>query len=494
MLVNEKNKLLSKSKYCKSVQCNKALWLSQYNFDVATEVDNQSILDNGTQVGELAKKIFGSYTNIDFQENFSEMVNKTKEVLMQVPNVITEASFCYNNNFCSVDILKNDEDGFEVYEVKSSTEIKYIYLDDISYQVYVLSNLGYKIKKASIIYINNQYVRQGNLELEKLFNIEDVTIVALNKQEEVKNNIIKINQYMEQAEEPKRDIDMHCFKPYKCEYWEYCTKHLPKNNIFTIREMRNNDKMRLYKQGIYDFKNIINEDINEKYKQQIEFEISDKYPYIDKERIRDFLKNFYYPLYFLDFETFQQPIPKYDGIRPYMQIPCQYSLHYIEYENEELHHKEFLAEAGVDPRRKLAEQLVKDIPTNVCVLAYNMRFEKMVIKELAEVFEDLRDTLIKIHDNIQDLMIPFYERMYYCKEMQGSYSIKYVLPALFPNDDELDYHRLPVVHNGSEAMSVFANLNEKSKEEQEIIRKGLLEYCKLDTLAMVKIWEKLKAI
>ena len=258
--------------------------------------------------------------------------------------------------------------------------------------------------------------------------------------------------------------------------------------------MRNNDKMRLCKQGIYDFKNIINEDINEKYKQQIEFEISDKYPYIDKERIRDFLKNFYYPLYFLDFETFQQPIPKYDGIRPYMQIPFQYSLHYIECENEELHHKEFLAEAGVDPRRKLAEQLVKDIPTNVCVLAYNMRFEKMVIKELAEVFEDLRDTLIKIHDNIQDLMIPFYERMYYCKEMQGSYSIKYVLPALFPNDDELDYHRLPVVHNGSEAMSVFANLNEKSKEEQEIIRKGLLEYCKLDTLAMVKIWEKLKAI
>ena len=189
MLVNEKYKLLSKSKYCKSVQCNKALWLSQYNFDVATEVDNQSILDNGTQVGELAKKIFGSYTNIDFLENFSEMVNKTKEVLMQVPNVITEASFCYNNNFCSVDILKNDIDGLEVYEVKSSTEIKDIYLDDISYQVYILLQLGYIVKKASIAYINNNYTRYGELELNKLFKIEDVTKIAFSKQVEIDNKL-----------------------------------------------------------------------------------------------------------------------------------------------------------------------------------------------------------------------------------------------------------------------------------------------------------------
>ena len=206
------------------------------------------------------------------------------------------------------------------------------------------------------------------------------------------------------------------------------------------------------------------------------------------------MKDLYYPLYFLDFETFQQPIPKYDGIRPYMQIPFQYSLHYIENEKGELKHKEFLAEAGIDPRRKLAEKLVNDIPKNACVLAYNMQFEKMVIKNLAELYEDLREDLLIIHNNIKDLMIPFVDRMYYCKEMQGSYSIKYVLPALFPDDPELDYHNLPLVHNGGEAMSVFATLDQKTKEEQEKIRQGLLVYCKLDTYAMVKIWEKLKKI
>ena len=92
------------------------------------------------------------------------------------------------------------------------------------------------------------------------------------------------------------------------------------------------------------------------------------------------------------------------------------------------------------------------------------------------------------------LMIPFQKRWYYTKEMEGSYSIKYVLPALFPNEPDLDYHNLPVVHNGDEASSVFEALGEKTKEEQEIIRDGLLKYCKLDTLAMVKVWEKLKEV
>ena len=489
-----KKTYLSKSKYCKAKQCNKALWLLKNNPKVATEIDNQTILDNGTEVGELARGIFGEYINVEYNEDLSIMIKQTKELLNNAPNIITEASFNYNNNFCSIDILKNDVDGLEIYEVKSSTAVKDIYLDDISYQVYVLIKLGYHIKKASIVYLNGKYVRQGDLDLNKLFNIEDVTEIAFNKQDEIQNKLTEIEEYMKQEIEPKQDIDKNCFKPYNCEFWEYCTRHLPENNIFKIREMREEQKIKLYKKGIYDFKDVLNEDINPKYKQQVEFEVLNKSAIIDKEGIKNFLDKLYYPLYFLDFETYQQAIPRYDGIRPYMQIPFQYSLHYIQDENSEIQHKEFLAVAGVDPRRRLAEQLVRDIPTNACVLAYNMKFEKMVIKDLAKVFEDLREHLMKIYDNMQDLMIPFYERMYYCKELQGSYSIKYVLPALFPNDKQLDYHKLPVVHNGSEAMSVFATLHLKSKEEQEVIRKGLLEYCKLDTLAMVKIWEKLKEI
>ena len=92
---------------------------------------------------------------------------------------------------------------------------------------------------------------------------------------------------------------------------------------------------------------------------------------------------------------------------------------------------------------------------------------------------------------MKDIMVPFQKRHYYLKEMKGSYSIKYVLPALFPNDPELDYSNLDVIHTGSEAMGAFASLHDKSQEEIKEIREGLLEYCKLDTLAMVKIWNKL---
>ena len=192
--------------------------------------------------------------------------------------------------------------------------------------------------------------------------------------------------------------------------------------------------------------------------------------------------------------TFQQSIPQYEDIKPYEQIPFQYSLHYIESEDSPLEHKEFLSEPDIDPRRKLAESLVKDIPKDVCVLAYNMSFEKTVIKNLAELYPDLKEHLLNIRDNIKDLMIPFYNRDYYTKDMYGSYSIKYVLPALFKDDEKLNYHNLEEVHNGSEAMSAFANMGKLLTKDREKLRHNLLKYCELDTYAMVKIWKKLKDI
>ena len=487
---------LSKSKYCKAVQCNKILWMDKYKTEVAVQTARDTVLENGTKVGELARNLFGNYINVEYNKDLNVMVEETKNLLKDKPNIITEASFNYDNNFCSVDILKNNIDGVEIYEVKSSTEIHDIYLDDASYQYYVLKSLGINVISVNIVYLNSKYVKNGDIELNKLFNIEDITYIAIRKQDEIKNKIEEINKYMlENAEkEPEKDIDMYCFNPYECPYWKYCSRHLPPNNVFDIRIMHKNKKFDFYKKGIIKFEDIANEDINPKYLEQVIFEINNKPPKIEIEKIREFMKELTYPLYFLDFETFQLAIPEFDGTSPYMQIPFQYSLHYVNDKDGELYHKEFLAEAGCDPRRRLAERLIEDIPTDACVLAYNMSFEKTVIKKLANYYEDLHDDLIKIHDNIKDLMIPFYNRDYYVREMKGSYSIKYVLPALFPDDPDLDYHNLPVVHNGGEASDAFLSLTNLSKEEQEKVRNGLLVYCKLDTYAMVKIWERLNEI
>lgn len=485
---------LSKSKYCNGIGCNKKLWMLTYMPDKAEEIDNESVFETGHEVGELAKKLFGDYHDISFNENLNKMIEDTQEAINKGYKIITEASFVYQNNFCSIDILKYNNQELEVYEVKSSTEVKDIYLDDISYQVYILLNLGYQVKKASIVYINGNYERYGDLDLSKLFNIEDVTKIVYNKQQEVSNNIKQITLYMEQKNEPTMKLGMYCMKPYPCPFFKYCSRSLKENNIFQIRGMTNNSKFKYYNQGIYSYEDLLKENITDKYKQQIEFTLYNKNAYIDIDKIKEFMKDLYYPMYFLDFETYQQAIPKYNGIKPYMQIPFQYSLHYIEKENGILNHKEFLSQPNIDPRRKLAESLVKDIPLNSCTLAYNMKFEKMVIKNLANLYPDLSHHLMNIHDNMYDLMIPFKDRNYYTKDMNGSFSIKYVLPALFPNDPSLNYHNLDLIHNGTEAMTEFAELGNKSLEEQAIIRKNLLKYCELDTYAMVKIYYKLKEL
>ena len=486
---------MSKSKYCQGIQCKKILWLNKYKPEEKVELNNESVLENGTKVGEIAKCLFGEYIDIKFNEDLSKMIIDTKKAIDNNINaVITEASFDYNNNFCSVDILVKKDSFYEIYEVKSSTLVKDIYIDDSAYQTYVLRNLGYNVIKTSIVYLNSSYVRNGELDLSELFKIEDVTEIVLSMQDEIKENIESINEYINQSEEPVKDIDMYCHNPYSCPYFKYCTKHLPENNIFNIKRMHMQTKMNLYKDNKYSYEDLLNEKINSKYKQQIEFELYNKEPIINRKEIKSFLDNLYYPLYFLDFETYQQSIPLYDGISPYMQIPFQYSLHYIEKENGELLHKEFLAESNIDPRRMLAERLINDIPKNSCVLAYNMMFEKMVIKNLANLYEDLSEHLMNIYDNMQDLMIVFQRRDYYTKEMYGSYSIKYVLPALFPNDSELDYHNLDLIHNGSEASNSYAILSEMSKERQDEIKKSLLKYCELDTYAMVKIWQKLNDV
>lgn len=486
---------LSKSKYCRALQCKKMLWLDKNKPEEKSELNNDSVLEQGNAVHEVAKYLFGHHINIEFSDNLNEMIKDTYTTIESYKNiVITEASFNYNNNFCSVDILKKTGEKYEIYEVKSSTELKDVYINDASYQYYVLTNLGFNITKCTIVVINNKYIRKGNLELDKLFIKQDITNDVINLQDTVKEKIQEINEYMKEELEPKDDIDIKCFKPYPCPFFKYCTKHIPNNNIFNIANMHNSKKIKLYHEGIYTYHDLLDSDINDKQRQQIEFELYDKVDHIDTYKIKEFLNTLSYPLYFLDFETYQMPIPLYDNLSPYEKIPFQYSLHYIEKENGELKHTEFLADPQTDPRKALAERLIKDIPKDACVLAYNMSFEKSVINKLALMYPELSDHLMNIHSNIKDLMIPFRNRDYYNKNMHGSYSIKYVLPSLFPNDEELNYKSLDLVHNGTEAMDKFKELSNLEGEDFEYTRNRLLKYCELDTYAMVKIYEKLKSL
>ncbi|PLY09983.1 MAG: DUF2779 domain-containing protein [Arcobacter sp.] len=486
---------LSKSLYTKGIQCPKALWLKKYNPNVLTPPDEQAqaIFDTGNIVGDFACQLFPDGKEVPFTREYDEMIATTKKWLDEGLSNIYEATFNYEGILVMVDILTISEGEVSIYEVKSSTEVKDIYLHDVSIQYYVLKSLGYKIKSAHVVHINNEYVRDDELDIYELFKIVDVTSEVKTMQTNIPNILKEFETYLSDKEnEPNIDIGKHCNKPYECDAKNYCWKvqrEIPDYSIFNIFNLGSKKQIELYNQGIINIADIPQDfDMTANQKQAVE-NYKSKVSYIDKNSIETFLQNLTYPIYHLDFETYQQAIPQYKGLKPFEQIPFQYSLH-IEHEDGTLIHKEYLSEDSIDSRYELAQKLCEDIPSDVTVLAYNMSFEKGVIKRLANSFADLEAHLLAINENIQDLMIPFQKKWYVTPSMNGSYSIKYVLPALVP-EFEKAYKELEGVQNGSQAMNAFASMSKLEEGEKMKLRTALLEYCKLDTLAMVKVLEKL---
>ena len=498
---------LSKSKYCNFWQCPKMAWLNKYKPEEKTEDPNlEAIFTRGNEVGDLAMGLFGDFVEVttytDDKLDIGAMLDKTREEIEKGTAVICEASFSYKGLYCAVDILKKEGDGYAIYEVKSSSgnpenpTPEEIYVADISYQKYVLEHCGINVTGTYLVNLNRDYVRGEELDIQGLFlvtNVDDLVSVEIQL---VEPNLKRAEKILNCKEEPDYDLDLRCHNPYDCQFWDYCTKDLPEKSVFDLYRLPFKKQIDLYKRGIISYHDLLLcEDVqNATQIRQMEFALQDKGTYVEPDNIRDFLATLSYPLYFLDFETMQLAVPQFIGTKPYQQVPFQYSLHYIEEEGGELKHKEFLAVSGEDPRRPIAEALCRDIPMNVSVTAYNKAFECTRLKELAETFPDLSEHLLNIMDNIVDLLTPFQKGYYYNRAMGGSFSIKSVLPAIFPDDPELNYHNLEGVHNGSEAMNIFPQIQFMEPAEQEKARHNLLKYCELDTYAMVKVWWELERV
>ncbi|QKJ23816.1 DUF2779 domain-containing protein [Poseidonibacter lekithochrous] len=489
---------LSKSLYTKGIQCQKALWLKKYNKEVLTLPDDSALarFDTGNVVGDLACKLFPNGVEIPYSTNFDEMIKQTAKYIDDGIKYIYEATFNFNGILVLVDVLEIHEDGsVSIYEVKSSSSVKDIYVHDTSIQYYVLEQLGFSIVSANVVHINSSYVRGDDLELDELFTIADVSDEVLVLQENIPTILKEFGTILEnKINEPNIDIGKHCHNPYVCDAKDYCWKTqrtIPEYSIFNIFNLGSKKQVELYSQGITKIEDIPDDFAMTANQSQAVENYKSKETFINKEKIKEFVDTLTYPIYHLDFETFQQAIPEFKGISPYQQIPFQYSLH-CEHEDGTLEHKEYLAKDGIDPREQIAKSLCEHIPSDVNVLAYNMSFEKSVIKRLADLYPELSTHLLSINENMKDLMIPFQKKYYVTPSMNGSYSIKYVLPALVPEFTKA-YKELDGVQNGSQAMNAFANLGKLDEVSKSKMRASLIEYCKLDTLAMVKILEKLKS-
>ncbi len=493
----------SKSKYCDFKQCPKIPWLKKYKpEEYVLDAETQARFSAGNEVGDLAMGLFGEYVEVtsykpDGSLDLDRMKELTRQYIAEGRENICEASFDYQGLYCAVDILKKNGDGYDIYEVKSSTSPEhYVYIVDTSYQKYVLQKCGVKVKNVYLVTINNKYVFDGVLDLRKFFKITDVTSLVEEELKTVEASLKEAEKVMASKEEPAIGLSESCDKPYPCPFFGYCTRNLPTPSVFQLYNFGFKKQLRLYHRGIFSYEDVLKDGskLNEMRRRQVEYALEDKGTYIDQKGIGEFLQTLSYPLYFLDFETVQPVIPRYIGTRPYQQIPVQYSLHILKEPNGELEHREFLGRSEEDPRRALAERLVADIPADVCVLAYNKGFECHRLEELAEAFPDLSAHLLTVRDNIKDLLDPFQSGYYYNRAMGGSFSIKSVLPAIYPDDPELDYHNLEGVHDGGEAMELFPKLKDMPTEERTKAERNLLKYCELDTFAMVKVYEKLKSV
>ena len=489
--------VLSKSSFIKGMQCKKALYLKNYYPELKDEIsDNQqAIFDNGHFIGTLAHKLFPTGINLKefFDMDMPLAVSLTSEHIANGTPILYEAAFIHEQVLSLIDILVKENGRYYAYEVKSSTSISETYILDAAVQYWIMENSGIDIADISLVYINNQYIRQGELDLNQLFKKESVLERILQMQEMVTQKIDELKEVIAGDKIPDIEIGRQCHYPYSCDFLGHCWNHVPEYSIFNISRLPLEKMFELHSRGILELSQIP-EDFNLNYsqRQQIESEIKHK-TIIDTEKIHEFLSGINYPLYFMDFETFQSAVPLFDNSRPYQQILFQFSLHYLESPNSELKHFEFLADAEIDkdPRIEFIEKLLELTKSRGDILVYNIGFERSRLRELSINFPQYENEINELNTRIKDLMLPFQNRYYYKPEMKGSYSIKAVLPAVCP---ELTYSDLEIYEGGAASKAYTHLYYETDPELIKTTRQNLLKYCNMDTFAMVNLLKVLENI
>ncbi len=485
--------ILSKSTFLRGCQCHKSLWMykNEYNLRDATSEAQQEIFNQGTKVGLLARDLFPGGLDASPVDSFhyQESVMKTQELLQAGHKVIYEAAFQHEQVLAAIDILVNDSGKWYGFEVKSSTEVKDINLRDAALQYYVITKAGIQLDDIFIVHINNEYIRNGALDLSQLFIKHSVKNEVLELQGFISNKISELIQVATSKVKPINDIGAHCSDPYDCDFMSHCWSHIPEVSIFDLVRLNINKKFELYSNGVVDFSQLHETyKLSEGQKMQVESYLNKK-DFIDIQAIRTFLSSITYPLYFMDFETFQSAIPLFDNSKPYQQIPFQFSVHYKHTRDTELIHKEFLAAATGDPREEFIISLLKATEQPGTILVYNQSIEISRLRELSIDFPNYSSKIEERISRIIDLMTPFAKRWYYSPKMNGSYSIKAALPALVP---ELSYKNLEIGDGGTASMAFLNLFDIKDNKQVDSVRNNLKEYCKLDTLAMVKLLEVLE--
>jgi hypothetical protein len=484
--------LLTKSKYLLGLQCPGLLWVAINDKKKIPEPDISALhkFKVGTLVGELATTRFVDGIKVS-EDGFIENLEATEKLLSK-RKPLFEAGFKVDFEgkgeiFSRVDVLVPIRDNeWDIVEVKSGTKVKDVNLEDVSFQKYVLEKAGLKIRKCFLMHINNQYVHKGNVDVNELFFPTDITEEVAETEKGINERIENMFKIISAKKKPQICLGKHCKSPYECSLKSQCWSVLPKGNVFDL--YRGGVKSHnLYDQGV-----ILIKDVPESTKltdiQKIQRDCAiDGKPHINEKEIKKFLDGLKYPLYYLDFETINPAIPKFDGMKPYQQIPFQYSLHIQKEKGGKCEHISFLADGIDDPRPKFLQSLKDNLGSKGDIIVYNQSFEISRIQEGIEAFPEFKKWGLKIIDRVKDLLIPFRTFCYYHPDQCGSASIKKVLPVL----SKLSYADMEIGNGGDASVEyerVTFDLDTDEKDKKRV-RDALEKYCELDTRAEVEIVE-----
>lgn len=480
--------MLTKSKYLNGLQCPRLIWIQIHEPEKIPQTDpvTQHIFDQGHLVGVLAKQLFPDGIDLS-NENFMGNISKTRELLTKrVP--LFEPGILVNNLYSRLDILvPAGKDDWDIYEVKASTAVKDVNINDVAFQRHCCIQAGLRINKCCLITINNKYVRNGDIDPKELFTVNDVTAEVEEASEGINDGIEAIQDVISRETCPEMLIGPHCSDPYQCALTE-CWDCLPEHNIFSLY-YGGKKAFAMYDAGIINIAEIPDTyKLNDQQLIQKACVLTGK-PHIDKHAIGSFLSSLEYPLYYFDFETIAPAVPLFDGIRPYQNVPFQYSLHVVGSEGAKPEHYSFLAGTAGDPRQALLSRLRREIGDKGTILAYNKGFEEGILKEMAVVFPEHSDWLEQTRSRMVDLLTPFKSFAYYHPAQKGSASLKAVMPAVTGSGyKDLD------IDNGQIASILYlsAIYGEMPEAEKTKILTDLEKYCGRDTEGMIWIVEKLR--
>lgn len=488
--------LLSKSDYMLYLKHPAWLWYKKYEKNKLPEVSeaDQALFDAGNVFERYAEELFPKGMHLGFSsfDEYTSLADRTARAIHDGEKTIYQGRFEAEGLTFICDVLQViDGKLVDLTEIKATTKVKPEHIYDLAFQVAILEKCGYEVRDIFVAHVDNEYVRDGDIDPKKIAKISDVSKKVKDKQQETLENIASA---LEVANSP------HCPDPSPIhakmgsfsEWLSIYKQHIAieDGSIFELGGLNAKQLGFFEEQSITKLLDIPN-DFELKPKQILQLESAklDK-PIIHPEPIKQFLDGLEYPLYFLDYETMGAVVPFFDGHQPYKQYPFQYSLHIVDSPDAEARHVDYLHTKNADPIEPLSSRLREHIGDKGSVVTWNMGFEKGCNDQMGKLLPDYEEFYADLNGRIVDLGLPFAKGWYTHKDFRTSWSIKNILPVLVP---ELNHKNLEI-QDGTAAQRTWMHtvLDEQNQDDKDQIMNNLIEYCKLDTLAMVEIWRALR--